>query len=122
MKIGYDCAKTDRDRYRVLYDEEKTRREILEDKHGEDAEARYLMEKELAERRIRMKYTEAIIQGVKDKNSRVIEEMKELKYRMAEVETAYDDAIVQRDEKTKQYEDRVADIKETEERIHHIHT
>ena len=122
MKIGYDCAKTDRDRYRVLYDEEKTRREILEGKQGEDAEARYLMEKELAERRIRMKYTEAIIQGVKDKNSRLTDELKELNYRMTDVETAYNDAIVQRDEKTKQYEDRLADIKETEERIHLIHT
>ena len=93
MKIGYDCAKTDRDRYRVLYDEEKTRREILEGKQGEDAEARYLMEKELAERRIRMKYTEAIIQGVKDKNSRLTDELKELNYRMTDVETAYNDAI-----------------------------
>jgi hypothetical protein len=49
------------------------------------------MEKELNERRMRMKFTEAIIKGKEDKIDKLTDEMKAFRERMIDMETAYND-------------------------------
>lgn len=105
-----------------LYSQENKLRRELEARQGEDAEAKYQMEKELNERRMRMKFTEAIIKGKEDKIDKLTDEMKAFRERMIDMETAYNDVKLQRDAKTKAYEDREATIKDAEERIHEIYT
>ena len=69
-----------------------------------------------------MKFTEAIIKGKEDKIDKLTDEMKAFREPMIDMETAYNDVKLQRDAKTKAYEDRQATIKDAEERIHEIYT